>query len=61
MAEDSGTFKTNPAKSLQFRHFVITRQHRCNQASPAEETDSGTPRGHYSAELYQPCGIFEPA
>jgi hypothetical protein len=23
MAEDSGAFKTNPAKSRQLRHFVI--------------------------------------
>ena len=40
MAEDSGAFKTNPAKSRQIRHFVINRSHRCSQASPVSETHS---------------------
>jgi hypothetical protein len=51
MAEDSGAFKTNPAKSRQIRHFVISRPHRCSQASPARETLSGPSPGDYSADL----------
>jgi hypothetical protein len=33
MAEDSGAFKTNPRNSAGFRHFVMTRQRRCIEAS----------------------------
>jgi hypothetical protein len=36
MAEDSGAFKTNPAKSRQIQAFVI-RQRRCRHASPSEK------------------------
>jgi hypothetical protein len=37
MAEDSGTFKTNPRNSARFGQFVISPKHRCHQASPAKE------------------------
>jgi hypothetical protein len=37
MAEDSGTFKTNPRNSARFRHFVMGLERRGNDASsPAE-------------------------
>jgi len=51
MAEDSGAFKTNPAKSCQILHFVINRQHRCNEASLPEETPSAAAGQHYSTKL----------
>jgi hypothetical protein len=38
MAEDSGAFKTNPANSRQVPQFVPMPQHRCNEASPVQET-----------------------
>jgi hypothetical protein len=34
MAEDSGTFKTNPRNSAQFGHFVMTRE--CPEPSGEE-------------------------
>jgi hypothetical protein len=37
MAEDSGTFKTNPAKSHRIQAFVIRRR-RCRLASPLEKS-----------------------
>jgi hypothetical protein len=37
MAEDSGAFKTNPRNSAQFGHFVMTRQHRGNEAAPVKK------------------------
>jgi hypothetical protein len=38
MAEDSGAFKTNPAKSRPIVALCDRRKHRCRQASPADET-----------------------
>jgi hypothetical protein len=40
MAEDSGTFKTNPRNSAQFQQFVMFPEYRCNEASPVNETFS---------------------
>jgi hypothetical protein len=51
MAEDSGTFKTNPANSPQFQYFVIARGRRCSQASPVRETFSGRPPGTRIADF----------
>jgi hypothetical protein len=51
MAEDSGAFKTNRAASAQFRHFMMVREHRCNQASPAGETYSGIEAGIRAADF----------
>jgi hypothetical protein len=64
MAEDSGAFKTIPAKSRQIRHFVISRPHRCSQASPASEMLSGPspetiPR-ICNKRCDAPYGILEP-
>jgi hypothetical protein len=38
MPEDSGAFKTNPAKSGQIPAFVMTREHRCHQVSGVQKT-----------------------
>jgi hypothetical protein len=65
MAEDSGAFKTNPAKSRQIRHFVISQLHRCSQASPAMETLCGRSTGTIPRICNQRCdapyGILKPA
>jgi hypothetical protein len=65
MAEDSGAFKTNPRKSAQFQQFVMIRKHRCNEASPAEETLSRSGTGLHAADFSQTsgsgCGILKSA
>jgi len=51
MAEDSGAFKTNLAGSAPSRHFMMAREHRCNQASPGGETFSGIEAGIAAADI----------
>jgi hypothetical protein len=43
MAEDSGAFKTNRLIRARFQHFVMIRERRCREASPAGETRFATP------------------
>jgi len=51
MTEDSGAFKTKSAHSRQIPAFVMIRQRRCTQASPAAETtikrESGLRATHF--------------
>jgi hypothetical protein len=64
MAEDSGAFKTNPAKSRQIRHFLIA-------ATPLQSSLTGRGNAVRPAELHspricnerrgEPCGILKPA
>jgi hypothetical protein len=51
MAEDSGAFKTNPAKSRQILAVVTTRHHRCKQASPTHETFASMAHRHFSSDF----------
>jgi hypothetical protein len=51
MAEDSGAFKTNSPNSAGFRHFVITRDGRCRQASPVKKTLCGIGTGVYATDF----------
>jgi hypothetical protein len=65
MAEDSGAFKTNPAKSLQIRHFVITgrtvatKPHQGGKRLPDPPTGIIPP--NCNKRSGEPCGIVEPA
>jgi hypothetical protein len=43
MAEDSGAFKTNRLIRARFQHFVMIRERRCREASPAGETRFARP------------------
>jgi hypothetical protein len=48
MAEDSGAFKTNPRNQARFRHIVMEREHRGNDAAPDGKRRSA---GVHAAEL----------
>jgi hypothetical protein len=62
MAEDSGTFKTNPAKSHQIQAFVIRRR-RCRLAYTVGEKFARRQlaicSGNFSQALESRCGILE--
>jgi hypothetical protein len=51
MAEDSGTFKTNPRNSARFRHFVMTRQRVASNPHRIKKTFPRLPWGVCAADL----------
>jgi len=65
MAEDSGAFKTNPAKSRQIRHFVISGNTVAAKHHRPRKRLSGLPAAFILPNCNnrhgQRCGIFEPA